>query len=155
MKYTHGQKVTCEMDGMKIKDAKVSINKNGTIHVCQDIKSGTNEAENMFGYKHSWRIKNVSNLRPAEKSFDYPEVGDEYVERDGDSRFVLGVAGRVIFLSASYDKDKFIQGYTKEELIRDGYTIKQDTPIEEVLEFTLDEVAEKFGIDSKKIRIKE
>lgn len=163
MTYTHGQKVMCEIEGVKITDARISINENGRIFICQNEMNGL-DADNKLGYKYSHCIFEgterqlfnnfVTNLRPAEKSFDYPEVGDEYVDKDGDSRFVLGVAGRVIFLSSSYDKNLIGTYSTKEKFVELGFTIKQPAPTEEVLEVTLDEVAEKFGVDVTKLKVK-
>lgn len=85
------------------------------------------------------------------KTFDNPQVGDEYKDASGRSRWVLGVAGRVIFLSSYRDKDAADSYWTKEELIQSEYTIVQDQPEEEVEELTLAEVCERLG---KTIKIK-
>ena len=139
MNFKHGDRVKCTIDGTEIDDARISIDKDGTPFICQDKKAGW-KADDMLGYKYSWILdeefedRNVTNLRPAKKSFDYPEIGDEYIDTNGESQVVLGVAGRVIFLSSVEDKDYFILGVTKERLIEFGYTIVQDEPREEPTE---------------------
>ena len=45
--------------------------------------------------------------------------------KDDDKRTVLGVAGKVIFLSG-YDENIFHRGYTQKDLIVEGYTLQQD-----------------------------
>ena len=131
MNFKHGDRVKCTIDGTDIDDAKISIDKDGTPFICQDKKAGW-KADDMLGYKYSWILdeefedRNVTNLRPVKKSFDYPEIGDEYIEAGGSSRFVLGVAGRVIFLSSSLNKNELCSSLTKETLIKYGYTIVQD-----------------------------
>ena len=40
MNFKHNQKVTCEIDGKKITDAKISIDKDGTPYICQNEKDG-------------------------------------------------------------------------------------------------------------------
>jgi len=155
MKFKHGEKVTCEIYGEKITDAKISIDKDGTPFICQNIKDG-NDAEDKLGYKYSWILRKdfthsyVTNLKSFIKSFDNPQIGDEYKDENGYSRFVLGVLGRVIHLSRWDDKDAYWSSYTKEELIKNGYTIVQDEP-EEYKEVTMEEVCEKFG---HKVKIK-
>ena len=155
MKYQHNQKVTCEIDGTKITDARISINDDGQPYICQNEKKGSN-ANNKLGYKYSWRLEEdftdgfFKNLRSTEKTFENPEVGDEYKDKDGDSRFVLGVCGRVIFLSNYNDKDHYPDGYTKEDLTKYDYTIVQDEPEEEIEEITIDEVCKRLG---KKVKI--
>ncbi len=91
---------------------------------------------------------------PAVKNWDTLEVGDEVVDKDGDKSTVLDVRERLIFLSRWNDKNTSGSNYTREELIKAGYTIVQDTPEEEILELTIDQIAEKFGRDVKDIKIK-
>jgi hypothetical protein len=77
MKYTHGQRVKCTIDGIDITDAKISINKNGRTYICQNEIDGA-EADDLLGYKYSWVLNNdftsyaLTNLRPAEKDWDTP-----------------------------------------------------------------------------------
>ena len=139
--FKHNQKVTCEIDGKKITDARISINADGDPFICQNKKNGS-YTENKLGYKYSWGLnrdftnQNVTNLLPTMiKSFDNPQEGDEYKSQTGSSRFVLGVSGRTIDLSQTDSKDSFGGTYTKEDLITRGYTIVQDKPEpEEIIE---------------------
>lgn len=155
MNFKHGDRVKCTIKGVDIKDARISIDKDGTPFICQNKKAGW-IADDKLMYKFSWALdeefKNhhVTNLRPAKKSFDYPEIGDEYLDAKGNSRFVLGVAGRVIFLSREDHKNFFRLGFTKEQLITLGYTIVQDEPEEEPTEMTLEEIEKIVG---KKVKI--
>ena len=147
MKYTHGQKVTCEIQEVKITDAKISIDKDGTPFICQNIKYGI-EAEDKLGYEHSWKLVydftavSVENLKPIVKSFDNPEVGDIYSNESG-KRTVLGVAGRVIFLSGNNNKDAYNLAYTKKELIEYGYKVEEVE--KEVEEITMEELIKELG----------
>lgn len=150
--FKHGQKVQCNIKGTEINDAKISINKDGTPFICQNEGNG-HDAEDKLGYMFSWMLNkdftfpNVQNLRPFKKSFDYPIIGDEYMNRFGISFFVLGVCGKVIFLSGK-DKDVFFGGFTKEELVKSCYTIVENTP-EEPIEVTMSEVCNIFGRNVK------
>lgn len=155
MNFKHGDRVKCTIKGTEIDDARISIDKDGTPFICQHRKRGL-YAEDTLGYRFSWMLskefedRGVTNLQSAEKSFDYPKIGDEYKSICGGSRFVLGVAGRVIFLSSRKDKDTFSYGTTKEHLMKYGYTIVQDEPNEESTEMTLEEIEKLVG---KKVKI--
>ena len=147
MKYFHNQKVKCEIGGIKIEDAKISINKKGTPYICQNEKNGIS-TENKIGYRYSWELDNnfsnefVTHLRPALKSFNNPEVGDEYKNKSGISFCVMGICGRCIFLSEYGDKNVMGDYYTKEELIQLRYTIVQD---DQPKEMTKEEIEKELG----------
>jgi len=80
------------------------------------------------------------------KSFDSPEVGDVY-SNENCKRTVLGVAGRVIFMSgenpANYD-----DAYTKEDLIDAGYKVEKE--VEETKTEKLIRLIEELKIELKK-----
>lgn len=69
MKFTHGQRVTCKIGGEEIKNAKISIDSDGTPYICQDIQDGA-VAEDRLGYAYSWGLYNdftnssVTDLKP-------------------------------------------------------------------------------------------
>ena len=77
------------------------------------------------------------------KSFDNPEVGDVYSNVNGNKVTVLGVAGRVIFLSDD-NQDNYNMGCTKEELIEFGYIIESN-----VEEITMKELIKELGREVK------
>lgn len=78
---------------------------------------------------------------------------DVLVDSDGKERMVLGVLNDLVFLSYYDDFEIAKSGINhKKELQTLGYTIKQATP--EKLELTLEQVAEKFGVDVTNIKIK-
>jgi len=151
----HNQKVTCEINGTKITDARISINKDGTPYICQNEQFGA-RADDKLGYRYSWGLNkdftdtDVTNLCPLEKDWDTLQIGDE-IENLLGKRTVLGVCGRVIFLSDKGNKDRYSSGYTKDELIEDGFTIVQDAP--PIIEITLQDIADLKGVDVKSIKI--
>lgn len=71
------------------------------------------------------------------KTWDTLEVGDEVCNTfyGADGRKVLGICGRVVFLSRDDNSACFWGVHTKEELIDGGYTIVQPTPEVEKLWF--------------------
>ena len=151
----HNQKVTCEIEGTKITDARISINEYGVPYICQNEKDGAH-ANNKLGYKYSWQLNkyftayDVINLRPLEKDWDTLQIGDEIKNLHG-KRTVLGVCGRVIFISWEGDKDRYSSGGIKEELIKEGNTIVQDAP--PIIELSLQDIADLKGVDVKSIKI--
>lgn len=65
--FKHGDKVTCEIEGRKIKDAKISKDNEysyDSTFICQNIISGSKPIE-IFEYKYGWRWDaNVENVQP-------------------------------------------------------------------------------------------
>ncbi len=78
---------------------------------------------------------------------------DVVVDRDGDEQMVLGLLNDMLFLSDYNDFKSYDDWYHKQELQNEGYTIKQATPVDK-LELTLEQVAEKFGVEVTNIKIK-
>ena len=135
MELTHGMKVTCEIEGKEITDAKISKDADGSFFICQDKKRGTG-AENKLGYKYSWEIGNVesaddlndsavTNLKIIGKTKDISdiksyEVGDILVDKNGDRRKVLGICDLIIMLSWSSDFERASPLlYTTQELVEE------------------------------------
>lgn len=77
-------------------------------------------------------------------------------EGSEDKYLVLGVYndGDKVALADLYDDSLDHRMKTMEQL-RDGYWVKGHKPEEEVTELTLQEVADKVGVDVSKLRIKE
>jgi len=77
---------------------------------------------------------------------------DVVVDRDGEERLVLGVRNDLVDISPFHDFMKLCGSFHKVQLQQMGFTIKQ-APVDK-LELTLEQVAEKFGFDLGKIKIK-
>jgi len=137
MNYKHGQRVKVTINGIDIDDAKISIVGDGRPYICQDIMDGE-KTEDKLGYKYSWIIEkdfthySITNLRPAEKDWDSLEVGDVVV-KGVDEREVLGICGRIIFISRNGNPNELLDGYTKEELKEADHTIKNSEPTPETI----------------------
>jgi len=78
---------------------------------------------------------------------------DVVIDENGNEQIVLGVLNDSILLS-SHNFDYSGNWFHKKELQNRGYVIKQATPPQEKLELTLDQIAEKFGVDVINIKIK-
>lgn len=145
-KFKHGQRVTCEIDGVKIDDAKISIGKNGLIYLCSNSKSGDNNADEKLGYKYSYSFlmkdrdfnqygdinEVIENLHFLDRTLDDLEEGDVIVDENGDEQKVLGICGNVYFLSEENEFTKVDEYYyTTQELEDNGYTLKQEEEEEE------------------------
>lgn len=76
-------------------------------------------------------------LTPIIKDMSNLEVGDIVVNTDGGERMVLGICGRVHFMSYKDDFNEVAFSVTKEYLIEDGYTLKQPTPETKVETITI------------------
>jgi len=80
---------------------------------------------------------------------------DVVFDEDGDERMVLDVRNDLVDISYRTNFMTHHNTYHKQELQKFGYTIKQATPTPpEKLELTLDQIAEKFGVDVTNIKIK-
>ena len=136
MKLIHGTKVTCEIEGKKITDAKISKEGDGSFYICQNKKEGVT-AENKLGYKYSWEIGSesvadsklydVTNLRPAKDISDIKsyEVGDILLDEDGDRHKVLGICDLVVMLSWGDSFERTGVFYTSQELVSKGYNFEE------------------------------
>lgn len=69
---------------------------------------------------------------PEEKTWDTLQVNDVLIDCNEYEKIVLGICGRIIFYSSPLDKDDASSFETKETMIKWGWKIKQDTPIEEI-----------------------
>jgi len=76
---------------------------------------------------------------------------DVVVNKNGNERMVLLVGNDAVFLSDT-DFNVTNTWYLKKELQTYGYTIKQ-SPVDK-LELTLEQVAEKFGVEVGNLKIK-
>lgn len=67
----HGMSVTCEIDNKKVDDARLSINSDGRVYVCQNVKEGSDANDNL-SYEYGWWLsneyKNIENWSPYVKN---------------------------------------------------------------------------------------
>lgn len=95
------------------------------------------------------------NFAPYIKTLEDIEVGDILIDNVEDERFVMGVAGKMVWLSANEEEaecDGETSLYTMLELKENGYKVKGQES--EIMEISMDEVAKKFGKSTSEIRIK-
>lgn len=159
MELKAGARVTCTIFGTKIKNAKLQF-EDGKWYICQNERDGNN-CKDKLGYEYSWRFNKdeplndlVENLHLLDStSIDGIYVGAKVSKEKGKIQEVLGICGRVIFLSRenNFDVVGDILHYTLEELKELDYRIIPEQPEEEAVEVTMKEVCEKFG---KNVKIK-
>ena len=117
---------------------------NGEIKGFDNLNHYTEDSEGSE-YKNYIFIT-MKDLKPLVKSFDNPEVGDVY-SNENCKRTVLGVAGKVIFMSDE-NQDRYSTAYTKEELIKLGYKVEEKVK-KEVEEITMEELIKELGREVK------
>ena len=173
-KFKHGQRVTFVLQGKKITDARISIGKGvktkDCIFLCQNEIEGM-FCEELFGFKYSYCLLGkgdayfgsfilIKNLTILDRTIEDVEEGDVLIDNRNEKqeRVVLGVCGSVVHLSAVKKPDMLCSSYTKQQLRKDDFTIKQDSPTEGILEITADEALEELakvrGVDVSTLRIK-
>lgn len=91
-----------------------------------------------------------SNLRLIRRKGMYKK--DDVLTDGRNEMKVLGVCGDVFFMSNKNNFDMYSSGHTKLELEKDGFRLKSS---DGTVELTIQEISDKFGIDSSKVRIKE
>lgn len=88
------------------------------------------------------------------KAFDNLEVGDIIVDTDGDEAKVLAVLESVFLKSDWNDFDATSSWLTAAETESFGWTIKQDTPTEEITELSIAELEQKLDLTAGTLRVK-
>ena len=164
MKFQHGQAVTCEINNIKIKNAKISIGKDGTPYICHnDIMCAGSVAPDLLGYKFSWGLKQdftsmvVFDLKPYVNTFYDIIEGDVVGDNQGCKAKLLGRAGSVLFFSIwrrDGVSDDFGFTTTVGWMERAGKYKFVNEDDSKVLELTLEQIAEKFGKNVADIKIK-
>ena len=152
--FREGLSITCKIERTKIDDAKLRY-ENENWFVCQNIKNGS-DCDNKLGYKYSWIVNdcNVTDIQIKHRTIDDLEEGDIIENNEVNKRKVLGVCGKVVFISIYSNYNKVSGGmYTIEEYKESGYKLVQ--PEEEETILTREEIAKKFGIENvKHLKIK-
>jgi len=148
-KFKHGDRVTCEIMGKYIEDARINLNHEFPT-ICQDIIGGGEKCDHLgYNLTYSFRdIDDIKNLKLKEKTLDNLEVGDILVGKYGDKK-VLGICGLVYFLSNSDQFDATDSNYTIQE-IRKRFTLKKEEYQEEPEELTMAELEKEMG---RKVKI--
>ena len=70
--------------------------------------------------------------KQREITWDTLKWKDVVINSDGNELIVLAVVNDLVFISYNDDFEKHLNTYHKLELQKDGYTIKQATPVEKV-----------------------
>lgn len=122
-----GMDIVCEIDGDKVVgkikidiDGGVFINGQGKTWWWLDKDQDPCERAGVTGFYFNRTLHDLVE-------------GDILVNEDGDECEVLGVCGRAIFLSVNHDLNEYADGYTAEQLEKDGWKLK-DQPTEETIE---------------------
>ena len=121
-----------------------SLYKNGDVRTKED----DSKDDTVWAWDENW-----VELYNTIITWDNLKWKDVVIDDGGDERMVLDVRNDLLDLSYFDDFDHHATIMTKQELQNRSYTIKQPTP--EKLELTLDQIAEKFGVDVTNIKIKE
>lgn len=152
MKYTKGQKV-------KRIDDNNSLFTKGKIYTIVDTYHPAPYPLAMIddkGDKCSYSEEVFSKyFKVIDRTWDTLEVGDILLDVSKNEFTVLSITGLLYGLSQKDNPSCHSDWYTKEEFDKYKYTIKQDTPEDDITELTLEEVAELKGIPVDKLRIKD
>ena len=134
-----GRRFRCKIKGMPV-EGKVRV----------EVTSGL-ELNQVTGFK----ILHPDTAEEIEAYKDW-QVGDRLRKKDGLPRTI-----EVIFRCGELVVGKFIDtgraltNYTCDELYEDGYRLIVDpAPEEEIVEVTMDEIAEKMGVPVERLRVK-
>jgi hypothetical protein len=160
----HGCLFTAYIRGSKQKYVgKISV-MNGEYYLCQNRVDGK-DCSNKLGYSYSYLCKayeldqsnNVKELTvnsPIDPStYKDWQVGDKIAFPNSGSRFeILSRNGSVVVYG---NERSASSNYTCEQLFSQGWRL--DIPKEEepkILELTIDQIAEKYGMPATQIKIK-
>lgn len=135
----------------------------GALNICGQFKNIgldtqkiTEVADEYFrinGCGHGWDETGFLEILPRhEITWDTLQVGDQLADEDGDIRTVLGVCGRVIFPALLNQPYSCWGAFTKEELINEGFSIVQPSPVETTVEMTVAEVSKALGKNVKIVK---
>jgi len=91
-------RVKCKIYGEQTNDAKLSIDDDGDVFICQNIAEGSS-VDNLLGYRYSWRLcygaqkdkhwsEWVTDLESVE-GLRAMQVGDIVTNKDGDGPSII------------------------------------------------------------------
>lgn len=160
-------------DGMRVKgkvygedfEGMLRIDEVGWVYVCQNVSEGS-YADDLKGYEYSRCLcrKNddfehwdeyITDLESIDEPTELRamKVGDIVIDEFDDKRKVLEVLTNTFMCSFVNDFTQILGWYTFEEGEKQGWKIKGQEE-EETVELTHEEIAEKFGVDVDKLRIR-
>ena len=150
----HGMKITCKINGDIINNARISIDKDKKIYICQNERQG-DYTNNKFGFAYSWLTEtyndfythnDVTDIVILERTIQDGLIeGDIIVDTNRYKRKILGICGKVIFISAHKNFTSVGNYYTLERLIKNGFKLEEESENELIPEYTLEELKEKLG----------
>lgn len=91
-------------------------------------------------------------LEPFEKTWDSLEIGDVIIDNYSNEAKVLAVLGDVFYMIMFDNFNNVGDWHTKKQAKVFGWKIKQPEP--EIIEVSMDEVAEKFNVPVSQLKIK-
>lgn len=138
MKLRKGMRVNCSIEGKEIKNAMLQ-EEGGSWYLCQNDKNGSS-CKNKLGMSYSWVFGEIEDGKYGAsvnwiKTANSTDIKNLYegakVDKDRDVREVLGICGKVVFLSCITDLNEHGTTRTIEELKRAGYTLVPEVVEEE------------------------
>lgn len=141
-KFKHGQRVTCEIDGVKV-EGKIGIDNEGYVYLCSNNGSLIGDDFRAFGYTNSFsflrknedyfygKTQYIKNLKFFPRTIDDLEEGDVVLNPYGGARKILGKCGEVYFLSLRDNFNSAGDAMTISDMKGYAYTLKQDIEEEE------------------------
>ena len=137
----------------------------GMVFLCQDLAAGHN-CSNKRGYKYSWVVgsgtdrdltgNSVTDLKlisPELEEYKDWQVGERIKNRDSEGEIIFRSGELVIYKSTSSGAAS--NPYTPDELYKKGWRIVSEPEKEVMVELTMEDIAAKFKIDVKTLRIKD
>jgi len=174
--FKHGMTVGFKTKDGKAHVGKISIDTDGNVVICQNVLDGYSISDKL-GYTYSYLLFYGSSGINAgqhhavaevfiKRSIEHVVEGDIVHSDCNEYHRVLGICGQVVFLSSSeYDledvpslEEAEAEGahFSIYELKDNDWTlVQEESHDDEVVEYTLEDVAEKMGVDVKKLRIKD
>jgi hypothetical protein len=159
-----GRGFTCRIDDWDCV-GEITV-EDGVVFLCQDLADG-HDCSNKRGYKYSWAIgsgtdRELTGNSVTDLKLISPEL-EEYKDWQVGERIKDGLrfAGEIIFRSGelviykSTSSGAASSPYTPDELYKQGWRIVSEPEKEVMVELTMDDVAAKFKIDVKTLRIKD
>ncbi len=148
-------------------DGKIRV-ENGRVYMSQNVVDGTSRCKNKLGYRFAWCIgcgseEDIENNRVSDfrllgmtaseiEAYKDWQVGDKMTDMDTTMEVIFR-SGKLVVCELEDGTASF--NFTCDELYRNGWRLVADPePDDETVELTMDQIADKFGIEPGKLRIK-